>query len=212
MNLFITFIKIEQLERIEIEDSKKSEVIYKASLIIIFWMVINLMFIISIIIFRLDLMTIIFLIIFLLMLNLCFVSNIHTFLYNIPIHRAKFVISNDSIEIYLQNHMYKRIFWKDIEKIELVKERYDGGLYNPYAGGFKLKFYGFNVPKSLRLYCLIVHQEEMDLILSSLAYFSKIMNKEFIEIQELEKSDFEDPAKEITEVNNFRKKTQKKFN
>lgn len=136
--------------------------------------------------------------------NFTFFFVIRIFIINMkPIQKTRFIISNDKIEIYLQNRLYLEFYWKDFNKIELVKEKANqsGGAIK--SKGYKLNFIYPCKTKSIRLYLLVSIKKNKNIIISTIKEFSKILNKQFIEIPKLEKVEREILSLEFTKLKNF---------
>ncbi|MHA1274210.1 MAG: hypothetical protein ACTSVV_07295 [Promethearchaeota archaeon] len=122
---------------------------------------------------------------------------------DLPIDKIKFLISSEKIEIYLQNHLYQQILWKDIAKLEISKEKY---LFKKTKYNYKLKFFINNQIKIIRLYCYRLKKKYLKLIIRSLIQFCQILNKELILIPKVERADYYETEKEIDAIAKFKKK------
>lgn len=118
-----------------------------------------------------------------------------------PIYSVKFIITNEFIEIQIQNHSYLKFLWADIKKIEVINET-----FYPWSGSknsYKLKIIVNNYSKEVRLFILLFHKKTARLILKSLEEFSRFLKKKFIRVKEVEKRDYFD-KQQLSDLSDIR--------
>jgi len=123
--------------------------------------------------------------------NLVFiVSSIFYFYLTLPIKRIRFFASREIIQFDLQAKPYLKIYWKDIETIEIVKvESY----------GKKINFLLSNSVKTVRLFLLYLTKKNKKIIVKTLKQFARELNVKYIERNE-EKDDLEERDKQNLEI------------
>jgi hypothetical protein len=124
-----------------------------------------------------------------------------------PIIYLKFFISTVKVELYLQNKLYLQLFWKNFERIEMIKQRYSKG----YPGGYigicpKFKFIGLNQSIDLNLIGLPFKRKKKTLIVASIKQFAEMLNKDFIEYSQMKMLNQEETYKIYNKIKDFAKK------
>ncbi|TKJ20963.1 MAG: hypothetical protein CEE43_10870 [Promethearchaeota archaeon Loki_b32] len=145
-------------DKIEIEVKQRGFLIGQLVLTTLFWGSINY-FLIAVGIFFLKSQIISFLIIMMILVifnisyRRAFKRVIKT---ETPIHKVRFSVSDKKIDIYLQNRLYKQYYWKDLDKIELVKEKYSGKRILTFRKKNNIIFHGPHLSDSVRLFNLVL--------------------------------------------------------
>ncbi|MHA1284958.1 MAG: hypothetical protein ACTSQP_20840 [Promethearchaeota archaeon] len=120
---------------------------------------------------------------------------------SIPYLNVKFTISNDFIEIKVQDQQYLNLFWKDLIKVEIIKIKWQG---------IKIIFKGKEKSYSIRLDNLIQNKKYRNIIINKLEFFSKINNISCISIiRKGTEEDWEEEKREMEKINNLRLKSSK---
>jgi len=137
-----------------------------------------------------------FCIILLIFVNIVFYSSLHDFSrFHKPIQRVKIVISEEKIEIFLQNRLFREYIWRYFEEVIITKEGF---------WGFRINFRGSYSDEHIRLHVLAFDKSETKMVLSSLEAFSNHLKKDFIIANKKEKADDEEVQKEFKEFREFR--------
>ena len=111
---------------------------------------------------------------------------------------SHFIISSEKIQVKtrhnhkISNNVVIEVLWKEINKIEIIKERYierkfstDGE--DTIESGYKLKFYLSEKEKSFRLACLNFRNKKVkEKIANLIKSFSEHLKKEIDELEDLE--------------------------
>lgn len=101
----------------------------------------------------------------------------------IPFLNVRILITNDIIEIYIQNKLYFQDFWNKIEKIESIKFK--------FWMGYKLNFISNIKTKTLRLHLLTASNRCRNII-NWLKKFANNLNIDFLELVEKQSREDED--------------------
>ena len=122
-----------------------------------------------------------------------------------PILRVKIVISEERIEIFVQNHSFREYLWREIEKIMIATETYAW-----MEKRFRIDMNGKYWQKHIRPDVFHLNKENTRKLIQSLKEYSTRLDKEYIVIAQREKGDWEEFQKEVDEIENFRRKFKKK--
>jgi len=138
---------------------------------------------------------IVFLIGFILFVDLIFLPLIFAYLKSIkPFYKVRILISNNEINMYLQNKLYLQYIWSNIEKIELMKFK-----HNEY----KVNFLGREESGSIRLSFLIFKKKKRSKFLYSLRSYAKDLNINFSELQIKKVDDLDEKWIEYNKIKKF---------
>ncbi|MHA1232707.1 MAG: hypothetical protein ACTSPQ_18910 [Candidatus Helarchaeota archaeon] len=197
---------IEQIKIFEVEDSFFSDHIYAAS-----WLSITtigpIAYLVWVIIFPplLDFRVMaIFGILFLLEIMVGCPNLKKVFFIAVPKYRVKCFISDEEIIFYIQNRPYLKFFWKDIKKIELLKEKCLKVFRYKENSNYRLNIITNNKSIIVRLFILRFRKKSRELIISALKQYSKALKKDFIRISEINKLRLNELNEEIDQILNFK--------
>ncbi len=104
---------------------------------------------------------------------------------------GQFIISNKSIQFKMRNEKAIEFVWNEINKIEIIKERYrtrsGSETGSSIVTGYNLKFYLPEGERSLRLWCLyFTRDKSVEKVIELIKEFSKYFKKEIKESDDLE--------------------------
>lgn len=200
-------------DKIEIEVKQRGFLISQLVLTTLFWGSINFLLIAVGIFFVKSQIISIFITILmaLVIFNICYIGEFRRVIKTeTPIYKFRFSVSDKKIDIYLQNRLYKQYYWKDLDKIELVKEKYSGKRILTFRKKSNIIFHGPHLSDSVRLYNLVIFHRKVNYILSTLKKFAEILNKPFIEIPELKKLSDKEILDDLAEIERFKQLNNKK--
>jgi len=120
---------------------------------------------------------------------------------NFPPYKVTFLASRTDFQIQIYNKTYKKYLWRDIKKVEFVKEKFSP--LTSSKNDVKMKIYTENSTKEVRLYLLKFRKSKIELIKLKIKEFAKIHNIEFIEKKEFEKVPLYERIKEFRKIQTF---------
>ncbi|MFX0040940.1 MAG: hypothetical protein ACFFCY_15890 [Promethearchaeota archaeon] len=191
------------MEEFEVKDSLKKSFIIRLSCLLSPIIILDIIFLIWVIILEfqgihISLYLVPLLIIFSIPFFLILVTYIRR---SIPIQRTRIFISNESIDFFLQDKLFIRLLWHDIEKIIAIKEiSYPP---NSFAKWINLYFKGPNLNKSIRPYFLGLNHRNENLLLSALEEYAKALQIQFTVDLNKNKTNKEHTLKELDEIKKF---------
>ncbi|MGV9206071.1 MAG: hypothetical protein ACOC44_18850 [Promethearchaeia archaeon] len=122
----------------------------------------------------------------------------------LPPYKVKGVFDYEKICFYIQDHLFFRIFWREIEKIYTYKEKVS--LYSTKYN-FRLHFFHPNgKPRSIRLHVLNFRKKNRAKIVSFLHTTANKLNKEFNFSTEIKEPKPKSLNEEFEKVYDFRVK------
>ena len=201
----------EQIEKVEISHSLKGEFTIEIFIciitLIIFSCIPLIWHFLSPDIMKLEYLPVLYFFIFFLILFGLFLYNTRKKMFMQPILEVKFSITKMKFEIFLQNRSYLVRYWDDLEKIELIREKYYISMKDFYGRGYRLNFICHRNNISVRLYHFHLKKEKVRFLVSTIKDFTKKLNIPFIEISKIEKADTDDVVRELYQIDHFRKKS-----
>ncbi len=157
--------------------------------IIILWRLIKASIVLIILMGLLWLFNLLFFVVVIFFI-LIIIGSILTLIFKKKDLSGQFIISNKNIQFKMRDEKAIEFVWNEINKIEIIKERYKTNLSSETGSitvtGYNLKFYLLEGERSVRLWCKYITQDKpKEKVIDLIKEFSKYLKKEIIESEDL---------------------------
>ncbi len=133
-------------------------------------------------------------------------------------HRVEIRISNENIEVFDKNELEFRVSWKNVERIEFFKEKYEvwaisifmNKLFHRYKEkeGYRINFVTPDYTKPLKLHEYGIHANQTNIFKTALQNISHFLEINYVELSKEPKDprDYEEMVSDLDKAIQLNKK------